>query len=81
MLTVSPNPTTGLFNINVNLPENEEVAISVYNSVGQEIVNVARGEINNATYAVDLTNNANGIYYVKMNLNGTVLTKKVVLNR
>ncbi|MEY2923597.1 MAG: hypothetical protein RLZZ337_137 [Bacteroidota bacterium] len=81
MLNVSPNPTTGLFTINVNLPENEEIAISVYNAMGQEVVNVARGEINNASYAVDLTNNANGIYYVKMNVNGTVLTKKVVLNR
>ena len=81
MLTVSPNPTTGLFNINVNLPENEEIAINVFNAMGQEVVSVANGEINRGTYAVDLTNNANGIYYVKMTINGTVLTKKVVLNK
>ena len=49
--------------------------------MGQEVVSVANGEINRGTYAVDLTNNANGIYYVKMTINGTVLTKKVVLNK
>ena len=80
ILNVSPNPTSGVFNINVNLPENEEIAINVYNSVGQQIINVENGSINKGTYAVDITNQANGIYYVQMNVQGTIITKKLVLN-
>ncbi len=81
ILSVSPNPTSGLFNINVNLPENEEITINVFNAVGQQILNVENGEINKGTYAVDITNQANGIYYVQMNVQGSIITKKVVLNR
>ena len=81
LLSVSPNPTTGIFNINVNLPENEEIAITVFNSVGQVIEAVANGEVSNNTYTVDITNQANGIYYVKMNVKGSVITEKIILNR
>ncbi len=81
ILNVSPNPTSGLFNINVNLPENEDIAINVYNAVGQQVMEVENGNISKGSYAVDITNQANGIYYVQMNVQGTIITKKVVLNR
>ena len=38
MLSVAPNPTTGIVNINVNLPENEVINIAIYNTMGQEVV-------------------------------------------
>jgi len=81
MLNISPNPTTGLVNINVNLPENEAINIAVYNTMGQEVVNVKNGKISNGTYTVTLENQTNGIYYVKMSLKGAIVTKKVLLNK
>ena len=80
-LNISPNPTNGIFNINVTLPENEEITLNVFNAVGQQIVAVANGAISEGAYAVDITNQANGIYYVQMNVQGNIITKKVVLNR
>jgi hypothetical protein len=81
MLSVSPNPTTGLVNINVNLPENEVINIAIYNTMGQEVVNVKNGKISNGTYTVSLDNQTNGIYYVRMGLKGAIVTKKVILNK
>jgi PKD repeat protein len=81
ILNVSPNPTSGVFNINVNLPENEDIALNVYNAYGQKVMEVANGNIQKGAYTVDISNNATGIYYVQMNIEGTILTKKVVLNR
>jgi hypothetical protein len=42
---------------------------------------VQNGKVSNGQYTIDLANHANGIYYVKMNLNGNIITKKVVLNK
>jgi hypothetical protein len=65
----------------VNLSDNEEINLAVYNTMGQQVVLVENGKIANNTYTVNLDNQANGIYYVKMNLKGNIITKKVVLNK
>jgi PKD repeat protein len=81
LLTVNPNPTSGLLNININLAENEDITLSIYNAVGKEVLTINNDEIANGLYTVDLSNNANGIYYVKMNVKGSIITKKVILNK
>jgi plastocyanin len=80
LLAVSPNPTSGQLNISVNLPENEVINLAIFNTMGQEVLSVSNGKVSNGNYPVDLSNNANGIYYVKMNVKGTIVTKKIVLN-
>lgn len=80
MINVYPNPTNGIVNINVNLPENEDVNIEIYNTMGQQVATVANGKVNNGQFTVNLNGYTNGVYYVKMNLNGVVVTKKIVLN-
>ena len=80
MINVSPNPTNGPVNISVNLPENEEVSIAIFNTMGQQIAEVANGKVTNGSFSVNLQGNTNGMYYVKMNLKGTIVTKKIILN-
>ena len=80
LLAVSPNPTSGQLNISVNLPENEVINLAIFNTVGQEVLAVTNGKVSNSNYTVDLNDQANGIYYVKMNVKGTIVTKKIVLN-
>ncbi len=81
LMSVSPNPTTGLFTIRVDLPENEEISVDIYNAMGQKVSEVVSGSISRGAYDVDLSGNANGFYYVKMQVRGTVVTKKVMLNQ
>ncbi|MBT6235886.1 MAG: T9SS type A sorting domain-containing protein, partial [Bacteroidetes bacterium] len=35
----------------------------------------------NGTFNVSLANQANGIYYVKMNVQDKIVTKKIILNK
>ncbi len=81
LLRVNPNPTTGDVNITVNLPENEEINLAVFNTMGQQVALVKNGKAQNGTFNVSLANQANGVYYVKMNVQDKIITKKVILNK
>ncbi|MDB4174172.1 T9SS type A sorting domain-containing protein, partial [Bacteroidia bacterium] len=67
--------------INVNLPENEEITLAIFNTMGQQVALVKNGKAENGTFNVSLANQANGIYYVKMNVQDKIVTKKIILNK
>lgn len=72
-IRVYPNPSTGL--IHINGADNAE--ISVYNTVG-----ILVAEYNNYTEGViDLSTQANGIYFIKVSTDNFVDTKRITLNR
>lgn len=67
---VYPNPTTGLFNIQGIEGSNVEVV----NSLGQVVYSV-----NNVSslQTIDLSNNSEGTYFVKIKTNDSVVTRKI----
>lgn len=72
-IQVYPNPSKGL--IHINGANNAE--ISVYNTVG-----ILVAEYNNFTEGtIDLSTQANGIYFVKVSTDSFVATKRITLNR
>lgn len=74
-ITLFPNPSTGLLNIN-----NVEAisTIEVYNVIGDKVYSNKLDKGNNS---IDLSNLANGSYFVKINSNNNVMTKKVVISK
>ena len=74
---VQPNPTTGF--VSVMMPTDAtNFKVAVYNMIGEEVVS----DVFNSNYAkLDLTNQPNGIYFVKITSNGEVTTKKVILSK
>jgi len=81
LLKVYPNPSMGLFNVGINLPSNENVNIAIYDLVGNKVQEVVEGQLQNGVYTIDMTNSADGVYFVRMNVNGTVFNRKVVVNK
>ncbi len=68
-VTVYPNPTSGIFNIDSEL---NIAKIEVFNSTGQKVLTTANKEIN-------LQNAANGLYFVTVTTNeGTQGTYKLI---
>lgn len=68
-VTVYPNPTTGIFNVDSEL---NIAQIEVFNSTGQKVLTTANQEIN-------LQNAANGLYFVTVTTNeGTQGTYKLI---
>lgn len=74
-ISIFPNPTTGLLNINA-IEVNS--SIEVYNVIGDKVYTNSLVKGNNV---VDLSGLANGAYFVKLNSNNQITTKKVVLTK
>jgi len=79
-LTVYPNPTTGVFTLNVNTTDVNELDIKVMNMQGQVVFAKNNFDnIANVNEQIDLSENANGIYFVTVTTDKGVITHKVVV--
>ncbi|AFN75554.1 FG-GAP repeat protein [Melioribacter roseus P3M-2] len=82
-----PNPFNPTTNITYELPKQSNVTITVYNSLGQEVIRLVNNEMQSAgTYKItwsgkDAYGNslASGIYYYQLNTDDVVLSKKMIL--
>lgn len=75
VIAIFPNPTSGILNINA---VEANSSVEVYNVIGDKVYTNTLVKGNNV---VDLSSLANGAYFVKLNSNGAITTKKVVLSK
>jgi Pregnancy-associated plasma protein-A/Secretion system C-terminal sorting domain len=78
-VTAFPNPTTGAFKVNVNLPTSSDLSMSVYNSLGQKVAAHSFASITNGSMEFDLTGQAQGVYFLRVEADGKMIVKKIVL--
>lgn len=77
-----PNPFNPSTQIEFNLPNQGEVDLTVYNSLGQQVATLVKGDILAAgsySYSFDASGLASGIYYYRLNVNGVLLTRSMTL--
>lgn len=80
-IDIYPNPTRSEVNIEINLDESAEISIDLYSSTGvllskiQEKTHMARGD--KITIDFKDLNVQTGVYMVKMNINNSVVSKRV----
>ena len=74
-ISIFPNPTSGLLNINA---VEVNSSVEVYNVIGEKVYTNSLVKGNNS---IDLSGLSNGAYFVKLNSNGSITTKKVVLSK
>ncbi len=76
-----PNPFNPLTKIKYSLSKSAEVSINVYNLLGTLIETLVEDYKLSGEYSVvwNANNNPSGIYYLQMNVEGKVLTRKMVL--
>ena len=81
MFRVYPNPTTGVFTLELGLAQDEKTEIKVMNAIGQTIVlenhNFISG--NNKT-VLDLTGIDKGVYFVEVKTTSKVMVHRLILN-
>lgn len=79
----SPNPTNGLVNLRINMKDAADVNVSVMDVLGNEVFVSGVSTLTNGTHysVVDLSNEADGIYFAKVSVNGTMKTIKISLTR
>jgi hypothetical protein len=75
-LAIYPNPSVGT--LNIALPEKMESTVLVYNMLGELIFNSTK---NTQLFTVDMNDQPNGVYFVKVKSGEELTTKKVVLSK
>jgi M6 family metalloprotease-like protein len=71
---IYPNPSSGIFNLNINFDYSE---ISLTNVIGEEIFK----NINQQVNQINLSDQANGLYFLKIKTNQEVLTRKIIISK
>jgi hypothetical protein len=76
-----PNPNDGKFNLNFNLKNKGDAEVTVYNVEGKQVYSEKlpdfQGEYNKP---IDISNNAKGIYFVKIQQGDHTQVKKISLD-
>lgn len=77
---VSPNPSQGIFQIEfVNLLKVESIEIEVFNSMGQKLL--IENEENSSIISLDLSSQANGIYYLIVRGKTQIVCEKLIISK
>jgi len=81
-VSVYPNPAVNQFNLDIELAEKANVTYSVLNNLGQEVINADLGTLNagSQNQKVNISELAQGIYVIQININNSIITKKLTVN-
>ena len=76
-----PNPFNPTTKINYSLPQDGEVLLKVFDTLGRDVATLVNGFVNSGKHDVvwDGTNYASGIYFYSITFNGKTLNKKMLL--
>jgi hypothetical protein len=80
-ISVYPNPNSGKFTVEANLPANEQVKLTVTNMMGQEVAVISNGSLQNNKFTVDLSNQASGVYLLNVTSENHTIVKRIVVNK
>jgi hypothetical protein len=73
VVKISPNPVQDILQVNINANATDEVNVALYDVFGRAIETVSL--INNQ---IDMSTLPSGIYMLKVNINGVVLTERII---
>lgn len=77
LIEIFPNPSTGIFSIHTQTLSNEDQFIEVYNLLGEKVHSSSKSKL--PTYAVDLSQQPKGVYFVKVYRGTKCATRKIVV--
>ncbi|MEI6817487.1 MAG: T9SS type A sorting domain-containing protein [Bacteroidota bacterium] len=80
-ISVYPNPTDGNLNVSITSKTSETVAIEVLDIMGQQVAAKKIGATTGGTYTLDLANQADGIYFVRITTATETIVRKVTIKK
>ncbi len=79
-LKVFPNPATDIATIELQLEETNNVSVSLINAVGQQVSTVNYGKQTGYNqYKLDVSNVSAGVYFININIDEEVVTKRITI--
>ena len=80
-ISVYPNPSNGIVNVSYNFATPTNISINVYNSTGALVASTNNVFGQSGIHNIDLSNQANGLYHVRMMIDGKQVTRTISLNK
>lgn len=80
-LEINPNPSGGKFSVALALTETSDIKIRIMNTLGETITEKQVSSTPGGSFEFDLSDNANGIYFVEVTSGSGVLTRRIVVSK
>jgi len=80
-ISIFPNPTAGMFNLNFNYLNEKNIEITVLNSLGKTVFYDNMGKIGIGQVKIDLIDEAEGMYMIKIISDNDLSYKKIILSK
>lgn len=80
-LTVTPNPTNGLLNLQLATQKSANVQIEVVNTIGQTVKTIQAGNTSAVQTQIDLTEYAAGVYTIRVRMDNETAVRRIVVQR
>ncbi|CAN5243374.1 hypothetical protein BH09BAC5_BH09BAC5_02890 [soil metagenome] len=76
-----PNPSSGMFNLNIALASQKDLKVKVVNTLGQTINEFAELNSNGGMFTLDLSAETNGVYFVEVTAGEETTVQRIIINR
>ncbi len=80
-LQITPNPTTGLFTLNLQMEKSADVQVDLFNNLGQLVQSIQAGNTAVLNRTVDLSAAPAGMYTVRIRLGNDTAVRRVSVQR
>ncbi len=81
LLSISPNPTTGVAQLNLTLANAAEVRIEVTNTLGQVLQTLNEGTVNTLSKTLDFSSMSAGTYMLRVSVDGETAVRRIVVQK
>lgn len=75
-VSVYPNPTNGIFNLQMS--SNEIFGLKIYNVLGESVYEQI---LTSPTVQINLSNQPNGLYFIQITTQQSILSRKITINK
>jgi PKD repeat protein len=80
-ISVYPNPSNGQFTLKIDLIESQIINVELYNTIGQIITTRSVNHTTSSVLNFDITNEANGFYFIKLTTKEGIVTKRITVTK
>ncbi len=82
LVDIYPNPTSGVFDININGAENNDILINIYQIDGKLIFSEKHSDIKNIFNSkINISEQLNGVYLLEIVTANQVFNKNIIINK
>jgi PKD repeat protein len=80
-ISIFPNPSNGQFTMKIDMNDAQVIDVELYNAIGQIVTTKSINHTNSSVVNFDVTNQANGFYFVKVKTKNGTVTKRVAVTK